>query len=181
MSDQGPIAGPAAAVAVDEALLPDGQQLADVLSEFARTMLTDFPIQAILDHLVQRIVNILPISSAGVTLITPGEEPRYIAATNEEALRYEQLQTELAEGPCLLAFHSGEAVTVPDLRVEDRFPTFCPRALDAGLGAVFTFPLRHGDHRLGALDLYTPGPFSMASAPSDRRKAPMAFCAGRAR
>ena len=28
------------------------EQLADILSEFARTMLTDFPIQRILDHLV---------------------------------------------------------------------------------------------------------------------------------
>ena len=73
----------------DESLLPDGQQLADVLSEFARTMLTDFPIQAILDHLVERIVDILPISSAGVTLISPGTEPQYIAATNADALRYE--------------------------------------------------------------------------------------------
>ena len=36
--------------------MPSEQQLSDVLSEFARTMVTEFPIQAILDHLVQRIV-----------------------------------------------------------------------------------------------------------------------------
>ena len=30
------------------------EDLADVLSEFARTMATDFPIQGILDHLVGR-------------------------------------------------------------------------------------------------------------------------------
>ena len=140
--------------AEDESLLPDGQQLADVLSEFARTMLTDFPIQAILDHLVERIVDILPISSAGVTLISPGTEPHYIAATNADALRYEKLQTELAQGPCLLAYETGAAITVPDLRTEERFPIFGPRANRAGLAAVFTFPLSHGDHRLGALDLY---------------------------
>ena len=32
------------------------EHLSDVLSEFARTMLTDFPIQGILDRLVKRIV-----------------------------------------------------------------------------------------------------------------------------
>ncbi len=35
------------------------QELSSVLSEFARTMLTEFPIQAILKHLVHRIVDVL--------------------------------------------------------------------------------------------------------------------------
>lgn len=134
-------------------------KLSAVLSEFARTMLTDFPIQGILDRLVERIVDVLSISSAGVTLISPGMAPHYIAASDEFALRYEKLQSELGQGPCLSAYESGEAVAVPDLRSDPRFPLFAPAALAAGLAAVFTFPLRHGDGRLGALDLYrdTPG------------------------
>jgi diguanylate cyclase (GGDEF)-like protein len=130
------------------------KRLSDVLSEFARTMLTDFPIQSILDHLVERIVDVLPISSAGVTLISTGREPHYIAASDESALRYEQLQSELGEGPCTAAFDSGEAVSIADLDDDDQFPVFGPRARHLGLVAVFTFPLRHGEKRLGALDLY---------------------------
>jgi diguanylate cyclase (GGDEF)-like protein len=135
------------------------QQLSDVLSEFARTMLTDFPIQGILDHLVKRIVDVLPITAAGVTLITPDTLPHYVAASDDSALRFEELQTELGEGPCVAAYRTGEAVAVADLRDDARFPVFGPRALEAGLVAVFTFPLRNGDERLGALDLYrnTPG------------------------
>jgi hypothetical protein len=82
-----------------------------------------------LDHLVERIVDIMPITAAGVTLISPGVEPRYVAASSEAALRFEKLQTELGEGPCVAAFETGEAISVPDLRGEDRFPTFSPRAL----------------------------------------------------
>ena len=136
------------------------RRLSDVLSEFARTLVTDFPIQAILDHLVVRIVDVLPISAAGVTLIAPGSDPHYIAASDDAAMRFEQLQTELGEGPCLVAYEKGEAVVVPDLRADDRFPRFSARAVEEGLGAVFTFPLRHDDHQLGALDLYrtSPGP-----------------------
>jgi diguanylate cyclase (GGDEF)-like protein len=130
------------------------EQLADVLGEFARTMVTNFPIQGILDHLVKRIVDIMPVTAAGVTLISPGLEPRYVAASDRSALRYEKLQSELGEGPCLAAYHSGDAVAVPDLTKDDRFPRFAPRAIDAGLAAVFTFPLNHEDVRLGALDLY---------------------------
>jgi diguanylate cyclase (GGDEF)-like protein len=139
----------------------DGQ-LTDVLSEFARTMLTDFPIQGILDHLVSRIVEILPITSAGVTLISPNTSPRYVAASDDAALRYEDLQTQLGEGPCLAAYRTGAAVAVPDLRSDERFKVFGRHAIDAGLAAVFTFPLHHGARELGALDLYrdTPGPLN---------------------
>jgi diguanylate cyclase (GGDEF)-like protein len=138
------------------------RRLSDVLSEFARTLVTDFPVQAILDHLVVRIVDVLPISAAGVTLISPGAAPRYIAASDESAMRFERLQTEMGEGPCLLAYELGEAVAVPDLCVDDRFPKFTARAMVEGLAAVFTFPLRHDDHQLGALDLYrtSPGPMN---------------------
>ncbi len=138
------------------------EELSDVLSEFARTMVTDFPIQGILDHLVKRIVEIMPITAAGVTLISPESEPRYVAASNDSALRYEKLQAELGEGPCLAAYTTGRAVSVPDLRQETRFPRFTPRALAAGLTAVFTFPLHHGPSQLGALDLYRDSPGALS-------------------
>jgi diguanylate cyclase (GGDEF)-like protein len=139
--------------------MANDRQLSVVLSEFARTMLTDFPIQGILDHLVQRIVEIMPVTGAGVTLIGPSTSPRYVAASDASALRFEELQSELREGPCLLAYQTGSAVAVADLRDEARFDRFGPQALSAGLAAVFTFPLRHRDAQLGALDLYrdTPG------------------------
>jgi diguanylate cyclase (GGDEF)-like protein/PAS domain S-box-containing protein len=122
-------------------------------------MVTDFPIQGILDQLVLRIVDVLPITAAGVTLISPGAVPRYVAASSDAALRFERFQTDLDEGPCVLAYQTGTAVAVPNLLEEDRFPQFGPRAFAEGLAAVFTFPLRNGGAQMGALDLYrdTPG------------------------
>lgn len=134
------------------------RRLAEVLSEFARTLVTNFSIQEILDHLVLRIVDVLPISGAGVTLIVPGARPRYVSASGDAALRFEELQSELGEGPCLAAYATGKRLSVPDLRNDKRFPRFGPPALAAGLVAVFTFPLRSGDERLGALDLYRENP-----------------------
>ena len=106
------------------------EQLADVLSEFARTMVTNFPIQGILEHLVRRIVEIMPVTAAGVTLITEGIDPRYVAASNDSALRFEQLQTELGEGPCVAAYDTGEAVSVADLARRRAFS----EVLSAGVG-----------------------------------------------
>jgi diguanylate cyclase (GGDEF)-like protein len=141
------------------------KELSGVLTEFAQVMVTDFPIQEILDHLAERIVEVMPVTAAGVTLITPELKPRYIAASDNAALLYEKLQTQMGEGPCIVAYQTGQAVSVPDLRHETRFPTFVPPALAAGLAAVFTVPLRHGATRLGALDLYRdrPGPLSSSA------------------
>lgn len=130
------------------------QQLSAVLSEFARTLVTDYPIEGILDHLVERIVDVLPITSAGVTLIAPGKRPRYVAASDDDALRFEKVQTSLGEGPCVAAWESGDAISMPDLVADERYPGFREMALSGGLAAVFTFPLHCGDGRLGALDLY---------------------------
>jgi signal transduction histidine kinase len=128
--------------------------LATVLSEFARTLVTDFSIEGILDHLVRRIVDILPIEAAGVSLISPTTRPHLIAGSDESAVRYEQLQTALGEGPCLAAYETNQAISVPDLTRDDRFPRFAESARTEGLVAVFTFPLRNDDRCLGALDLY---------------------------
>jgi len=152
------------------------QELSSVLSEFARTMLTDFPIQSILEHLVLRIVDVLPITGAGVTLIDPTSAPRYVAASSPSALAFEELQTELEEGPCLDAYRTRRPVFVDNLCHEDRFTMFGRRAVAIGLRAVFTFPLCHGSRCLGALDLYrsAPGDLSAAEASSAQTLADVA-------
>jgi diguanylate cyclase (GGDEF)-like protein len=136
----------------------DENKLSAVLSDFARTLITDFPIQAILDQLVERIADLLPITAAGVTLIDAGRAPYYVAATNTDALRFERLQSAVGDGPCLLAHEIRGAVAAPDLSQDSRFPTFGPRAVAGGLAAVFAFPLNHGEECLGALDLYRDAP-----------------------
>jgi diguanylate cyclase (GGDEF)-like protein len=141
----------------------DAKRLAVVLREFARTLTTEFPMQGIVDHLVAEIVDVLPVSGAGVTLISHDLSPKYVSASNDAALGFEQLQSKYADGPCILAYQSGESVAVPDLMLDSRFPVFGPAARAEGLAAVFTFPLRHGDGCIGALDLYreTAGPLSV--------------------
>ena len=123
-----------------------------LLGEFARTLLTDFPIQGILDKLVVRITGVLPVWSARIALISAADARRHVAASDDSAWRFVKLQTELAEGPCLTAHRTGHAVVFPGLQTEnDHFPGFARRALGEGCGAVF--PLADDHHRLGALDL----------------------------
>jgi signal transduction histidine kinase len=110
-------------------------------------------------------VDVLPIDAAGVTLISATGHPRFIATSDEAAMRFEKLQSEFGEGPCVAAYETDGPIAIPDLADDNRFPLFAERALAEGLVAVFTFPLRHGNRGLGALDLYreTAGPLSGTS------------------
>ncbi len=129
-------------------------RLSDVLSEFARTLLTDSPVQVLLDDLVRHTVDLLPIDAAGVSLISRHARPRMVAGSDPLAKRLEELQTELDGGPCTAAVASDDPILVPDLAADTRFPEFAARAQESGLAAVFAFPMRSQDRRVGALDLY---------------------------
>ena len=61
----------------------DEGKLSQVLCDLARTMITESPMQGIADRLVKCIVEVLPVTSAGVTLITPETGSRYVAASDE--------------------------------------------------------------------------------------------------
>ncbi|PPK97937.1 diguanylate cyclase (GGDEF)-like protein [Kineococcus xinjiangensis] len=139
------------------------QRLTAVLAEFARTLVTDYPVQAILEHLVRRVVEVLPVSGAGV-MLTEGRGLRFAAASDDVLLRIESLQDEVGEGPCLEACRTGQPVLVPDLAADERFPRFAPAALEAGMAAVFTFPLRWQSGQIGALDLYSDVPYELSGA-----------------
>jgi len=87
-----------------------------------------------------------------------------LCATDEVSQLIEELQYSLGEGPCVDAHHQDKVVAEPDLAdpVTRRWPAFTPPALQAGVRAVFGFPLRVGTVRLGALNLYRdlPGPLT---------------------
>ena len=140
----------------------DEGRLATVLVEFARMLTADFSIQTILDHLVQRVVEVIPVDGAGVLLMKSDTSHHFVAASDEIILRIESLQIDHDEGPCLQAYQTGDRVQVPDLREDSPFPRFSKGALDAGLGAVYSFPLRLDKKRLGALELYARDPIDLS-------------------
>lgn len=140
------------------------KRLTELLSDFARTLTQDFPIQAILDNFVARLPEIVPVTGAGVLLMGTDDELHFAAASDEVLLQVEALQIEFDEGPCLQTYRSGEPVLIPDLEVDSGFPQFSPRAAEAGLAAVFAFPMSVDDMRLGALDVWRQSPGDLEPA-----------------
>ena len=108
--------------------------------------------------------DIVGVSGAGVMLMS-GDIPRgSLCTTDDVSNLIEELQFTLGEGPCVDAYNQNRVVVEPDLAqpATSRWLAFTPPALEAGVGAVFGFPLQVGVARLGALDLYRDGPGALS-------------------
>jgi hypothetical protein len=95
-----------------------------------------------------------------------GDIPRgSLCTTNEVSHLIEELQFTLGEGPCVDAYEHDSVVAEPDLAdpVARRWLAFTPPAVEAGVRAVFGFPMRVGTVRLGALNLYCDRPGALTS------------------
>jgi GAF domain-containing protein len=104
------------------------------------------------------------VSGAGIMLMSD-EIPRgAVCTTGEVSALVERLQLEVGEGPCVDAYHQGRPVLEPDLAaaLTPRWLAFAGPAVEAGVRAIFGFPLQVGAVRLGALNLYCdrPGPLT---------------------
>jgi hypothetical protein len=104
------------------------------------------------------------MSGAGIMLMTTDAPHGLVCTTNAVSALIEELQYALGEGPCVDACRQDRPVLEPDLAdpVATRWLAFTGPAVDAGVRAVFGFPLQVGTTRLGALDLYRdrPGPLT---------------------
>jgi GAF domain-containing protein len=96
------------------------------------------------------------MTGAGIMLMSGETSRGSVCTTDAVSALIERLQFDLGEGPCVDAHNHGRPVLEPDLAQPDtaRWLGFRAPAVDAGVRAVFGFPLRVGAVRLGALNLY---------------------------
>ncbi len=97
---------------------------------------------------------------AGIMLMSGDLPQGTLTSTDQVSATIEELQFTLGQGPCVDAYHHDRPVAEPDLAepARLRWPAFSPPAVEAGVRAVFAFPLHLGQVRLGALDLYRDHP-----------------------
>lgn len=116
-------------------------------------------------RLCEVCADITGVTGAGLMLMS-GDVPRgSVCTTDAVAAVIEQLQYDLGEGPCVDAYNDDRPVLEPDLAAPaaPRWLAFSGPALDAGVRAIFGFPLQVGAVRLGALNLYQDQPGSLSS------------------
>jgi hypothetical protein len=123
-------------------------------------------------------VEVLGVAGAGVMLMAERVHQGTVYATDEAIRALEVLQNIAAEGPCIDAYTLGRPVLEPDLAGSGAraWPLLAPGALNAGMLALFSFPLQLDDTSLGALNLYRdrPGHLSADEVADARLLAAMA-------
>ncbi len=138
----------------------DDRRLMKVLIDFAHTMVTDYTAEGALDGLMEQVPHCLGVDGAGVMLEDDTGELRFVSATNDRLRMIEEFQVHTGQGPCVMAYETGEPVVVDDLSKDTPFPSFAEVAAAEGMAAVHSFPMLMQDMRVGALNLYrsSPGP-----------------------
>lgn len=135
--------------------------LVDAFVVLADTLVDDYDVIDLLHHLVETCTQLLAADTAGI-LLSDGRGQLQVMAYSTEGVRLlELLQLQTHEGPCVDCFHTGRAVSAPDLtKTADRWPQFAPRAVQEGFRAVHALPMRLRSVTIGALNLFSipPGP-----------------------
>lgn len=130
----------------------------ELLQRFAKTLVREYDIDDVLSELAGELQRILDVAGAGVMMVDPDDHLRFVSSSDETLKCLEDLQIELDEGPCLRAFRTGHRVIAEDLRNDTTYPKFGPRAVEAGMIAVFSYPLHYEQRAFGALNLYRSEP-----------------------
>jgi hypothetical protein len=119
---------------------------------------------SMVDRVCGAAVELLSLSGAGLSLMVDGELRGTAGVSEPGIAAVQELQLTLGEGPCVDAWRLMEPVLEADLGDPEhaRWPAFAEAGVQAGVQAVFAFPLQLGAVGLGVLALYRdrPAPLS---------------------
>jgi GAF domain-containing protein len=136
-------------------IVVDQQKLHHMLSQFARTLVQHYAVGDVLYELTERVLAIVGIEGAGVSLADASGTMSFATAINEASTALEQAQEQFQRGPCIDAFRTREVTMVTDITTQgERWPEFTKAALGEGFHSMAAIPMRLDGSRLGALNLY---------------------------
>lgn len=132
----------------------DRDDLADRLSELARSLQDEADSDETLDAIVHAAVGTVPgAQHASISAVRDHREVQTRAATGELSRAVDRAQYDSGEGPCLDTLYAQVTVRMPDLAAEDRWPEFSRRAGELGVGSMLAVQLFVAGDDLGALNL----------------------------
>jgi GAF domain-containing protein len=133
--------------------------LAQQLSELARDLQRFSGSQEVLDHIVHAVVAMVPgAEDATITVAKQRKSARSAAASSERAGRFDVLQSETRQGPCLDALFDQQTLRVDDLAADPRWPQLAARVHELGARSMVCFQLFVTGSTLGSLNVLATAP-----------------------
>ena len=99
--------------------------------DLADNLVDDFDVVDLLTLLIDRCVEALDVTAAGILLQSPEGDLRVMASSSDALRALEVFELQADEGPCLDCFRTGTLVVDPDLAAEGRWPRFRIAAREA--------------------------------------------------
>src|SRR4051794_6113325 len=134
-------------------------ELSELFSELGDDLVPEDDPNMVLSRLTSLATRCVPGAEyAGVTIGGEGRRFVTVAATDDVVTRTDEIQYELASGPCVDALIENSTYNAGDLRTDPRWPEFGRRAVElTGVVSMLSFRLYHESHRdlISGLNMYS--------------------------
>jgi GAF domain-containing protein len=139
--------------------------LLQTFAELADTLVEEFDVVELLTLLADRCVELLDVTAAGLMLASTDGELRVVASSSDAMRVLELFEVQAEQGPCPECYRAGTPIVNLQLtEIDDRWPQFAPRAIEAGFRSVHALPMRLRGQTIGALNLFRAGEGSLNQA-----------------
>jgi GAF domain-containing protein len=131
--------------------------LGEAMAKAARSIHTKVSLDETLSTIATTALLSVPhFDAVGISTIDAKGNVVTRAATGDLVWQLDALQYELGEGPCVETLREAEVVVAPEIRHDQRWPRYVPRAVELGLRSQLAVKLYLDDEgTLGGLNLYS--------------------------
>ncbi len=135
---------------------PGPDSIAVALAEAARTIHATVSTEAALDAIARAASASVPgFDHVGVSVSHRDGRLETLAGTDQLVWELDSIQYSLDEGPCVKSIRDSPVVVVEDIRHDQRWPRYVPRAVAKGVKAQMGLRLYTHEGTLGGLNLYS--------------------------
>lgn len=133
----------------------EARRAAEYFARLSRELMEEPEERPTMQRIAERAVVVVPgCDHCGISVRRRHKRVETVAFTSPIALRCDELQYSLGEGPCLEAIWQDGRHVATDTRNDGRWPTWSPRVAEEGIGSVLSIRLATPSETLGALNLY---------------------------
>jgi GAF domain-containing protein len=140
---------------------PESQELNGSLASIAKILIGQETVHSTLARIAQIAVRLVEGADFGCVSLVKGDDIETVGATDELAIRIDDIQYETGEGPCLSSIRERTTYRIDDMSKDTKWPNFSHRAASLGAGGLLAFVLDvdgSDGASLGALNLYARSP-----------------------
>lgn len=130
-------------------------QLVGTFVALADSLVDDYDVVDVLQHLVEDCTELFDAVAAGILLLSRTGNLEVIVSTSERSEFVGLMQLRVGQGPCVEAVTTGKVVSVSDIdEAAHRWPAFAADARRSGFSSIHAIPMRLRDSTLGSLNLF---------------------------